>query len=363
MKQNYRRFLLVTVLFISTIWLSSCQGLSKPTATPTVTSTSTQTNTSTQTPTSTFTPTLTPTETPTATMTLTSTETLPYNAPGSYYVAKCSYFKPAGAPDRIQVTFCVNTVKVNDDLTMQFNVYWRVKASGYIVTKHADTNDYNMYLMDDLNNKYQHIGVGGCAATDIRWTNDGDCNGWFLFSPAKPGAKSFRFYDMDNKIYVDNIVLLHGDYPTLTLTPKPTLGSYNSPGTYWIYKCASFIPQNNFPGAQYVTMCVNTVVINKDYEMRFNINWNMTYGSKNTWKKPSDANNYAIYLEDNLGNSYQHIYTGGCAGVETTIAFYSTSGDCNGWFQFPPAKPDATLFQFVDSANHVVIENIVLLPK
>jgi len=362
MKLIIWKFQLFAVLFISAAWLGSCQGLSKPTATPTATFTFTQTNTSTQTQTITSTPTFTPTETITPTITLTLTATPAYNAPGSYSIGKCTYFAPAGAPNA-QVTFCVNTVIINDDLTMQFNVRWGIKAGGYLVTKHSDTNNYNMYLMDDLGNKYQHIGVGGCAAIDIRWTNEGDCNGWFLFPPAKTGAKSFRFYDWDNLIYVDNIVLVHGDFPTLTNTPKPTKGSYNSPGTYWIYKCTYFVPQSNFPEASNVTLCVNTVVINEAYEMRFNVNWKINYGYVNTWSKLSDANNNNIFLEDNLENTYQHILTGGCAGQDMVIIPYGTSGDCNGWFQFPRAKPGATSFRFVDLANHAAIENIILLPK
>ncbi|MBN2085209.1 MAG: hypothetical protein JW748_08270 [Anaerolineales bacterium] len=341
----------------SFVLLSGCQ----PAATPVPTGTPTDTPTFTATPTLTDTPTFTPTNTETQTATPTFTSTPPYNAPGTYRVFKCVGYYLAGAP--ISVRFCVTTVKVYDDYTMQFNVNWKVFAGGYRVTKYADTDNPRMRIEDNLGNSYMHFATGGCAAEIAIFQGEGDCNGWFLFHPAKPGATSFRFYDNDHIVFIDGIVLLQGDFPTPTAMPTPTLGSYNSPGTYWIYKCTNFIPQRNFDGAVQVTLCLNTVTINDKFEMRFNVNWKITYGWVNSWNKQSDANNYEIYLEDNLGNEYNHISTGGCAGQETFIVNHGTFGDCNGWFQFPPAEPGATSFRFVDSANAASIENIVLIPK
>jgi hypothetical protein len=94
---------------------------------------------------------------------------------------------------------------------MQFNVYWNVgeHCCGITITKESDANNNNMFLKDNMGNEYHHFATGGCAAIRIQFTSGGgDCNGWFLFPAAEPEAKSFRFYDMDNLAYVDDIVLL-----------------------------------------------------------------------------------------------------------------------------------------------------------
>jgi hypothetical protein len=98
--------------------------------------------------------------------------------------------------------------------------------------------------------------------------------------------------------------------------------------------------------------------------MRFNIKWSIDYGRPHrNYTKPSDAYNNNIFLVDNLNNIYSHIYTGGCAAQDTMINAPGGTGDCNGWFQFPPAKLNATSFQFIDAANKVMIGDIILLPK
>jgi hypothetical protein len=368
MKQNTRRFLLAVTIVLSANWLSSCKGFTKPDITATFTNTFTQTISPTQTSTITFMPAIRPTKTDTPTLTPTMTETPAYNLPGLYSINKCVSFFPFTSEPKLFIQFCLQTVQVNPDYTMKFNVNWVVggtKVGGESTGVFKITNPSNHcdFIVDNLGNEYSHIGVGGAAANMDVVNTDKPSSGWFLFSPAKPGATSFTFRSMCDGIEIGGIVLRQGNFPTLTITPKPTLGTYNSPGTYWIYKCTFFIPQDNFPGASNVTLCVNTVVINDKLEMRFNVNWKINYGYIENWKKPSDANNYNIFLEDNLENDYQHIYTGGCAGQETVIVPYGKTGDCSGWFQFPQAKPGATSFQLVDLANHAAIENIILLPK
>ena len=81
-----------------------------------------------------------------------------------------------------------------------------------------------MFLYDNLKNEYKAIDWGGAAASrDVLTTKPSA--GWFLFPAPKPGATSFRFYDLDNKFYVDDIVLLQkteykgADSPARMLLP------------------------------------------------------------------------------------------------------------------------------------------------
>jgi hypothetical protein len=344
--------------------LAGCQSAATPapTGVPTDTSTLTIASTATKTPTSMPTN----TETPTATPTL--TQTPPYNVAGTYHIYKCASYALSGAP--ITVAFCVNTVIVRNDLTMQFNVSWKINGSGYRITKYSDADNPDMFLEDNLGNRYTHMGTAGCAAETTVFTNAGTCAGWFIFPAAMPGATSFRFYDMNNYIYVDDIVLLNETNaytPTSTPTVTPTFApaytrtadpnkEYNEPGTYWIYKCKPYPTGGNFSGADSVTFCLNTIVVNEDRTMKINVNWKvLTTGD---FIKPSDNNNPNIFLTDNLGNQYRYSQAGGCAAAE--FRFYKPGNDCNGWFMFPAPRPGATSFRYNDSNVLFSIDEIVL---
>jgi hypothetical protein len=174
MEKQVGRILFIGLSFPFLLMISSCQASSSPTPTPTNTATETQTSTI--------------THASTSTNTLTLTETPAYNLPGLYKKNKCASFLPAGAPSvTFTVPFCVQTVKVNDDLTMQFNVYWNVgeHCCGVTITKESDANNKNMFLNDNMGNEYNHFATGGCAAIRIQFTSGGgDCNGWFLFPAA-----------------------------------------------------------------------------------------------------------------------------------------------------------------------------------
>ena len=123
MKINNRKLLLIAVLSISGFWLNSCQGLSKQNVALTPTSSLTHTNSPTQILTLTSTSTVTPTITISPTITSTFTTTPAYTLPGLYYFYKCVDFIPKGI--NLTINFCVQSVKVNTDLTMRFNVYWK----------------------------------------------------------------------------------------------------------------------------------------------------------------------------------------------------------------------------------------------
>jgi hypothetical protein len=199
-------FALFAVLNCHTLFAGTVPSAVPPADTRTCTYTLSPTGIPTLTPSFTSTPSFTPTSTPTF------TETPPYNLPGSYSISKCATFpRPAGAPENIvSVTVCVVTVKVKDDRSMQFNMTWTVLQNGqsgcYILP--TDVYNHHLYLEDDLKNEYQYTDAGGCASVPYEFCfMKTDCHGWFLFPPAQPGAKSFRFVDMDHLVYIDDIVL------------------------------------------------------------------------------------------------------------------------------------------------------------
>jgi hypothetical protein len=361
--------LLNTTIILSALFLSNCQGLSNPNPTSTISPVPLLTNTTTLLPTLTFTPTNMPTLTETPTILATPTDHRAFNLPGLYSIRKCASFFPIESMPKLFITFCVQSVTVHQNLNMQFNVTWLLgggdnKYKYQNIYKITDPLNHCNFIVDNLGNEYSHIDVGGAAANMDIVGSDQPSSGWFLFSPAKPNATSFTFRSICNGVDITEIFLIHGDIPTFEMEPTSTLGPYNEPGTYWIYNCATFVPLKNFPsGIGTVTLCVNTIVVNANYEMRVNVKWKIitrNMESGNGVVKPSDTNNYDIYLVDNMNNYYSHTLTGGCAAQDTHI---NSGGDCNGWFLFPPAKPGVTSFQFIDSANLVKIGGIILLQK
>lgn len=386
MRNKTNRWLISLLLMALIVFFAGCGEAASPV--PPGIPTESAPPTSTLTPSGTATPTLslTLTETPTEAPTL--TPTLPYNAPGTYVVKKCNSYK-VNSPDARNVdsiVVCVNTVKINNDLTMRFFVNWRAKLNDdhhldFYIQLDGYASDASIEIIDNLQREYRFVEVGGCAAeTTILKIGRWNCDGWFDFPAAEPGATSFAFIDFRHGLSIDNIVLLKrdaGGTPTFTLTVDPTLTStltstptadpnqiYNAPGTYYFYRCVFFPSPASFTGAYQVKFCMNTVIVDEDQKMRVTVTWTAYFDHTEHFYKPSDSYNTNIFLEDNLGVTYHHTGTGGCAAEVTRFRVYGGgSDDCSGWFQFPAAEPGATSFRFADSANGVAFENIVLVPK
>jgi hypothetical protein len=202
----------VTIFFVI-LFLYGCQAFATPTQIPTTSPTDTQTFTLTKTSTKTYTPTITSTATESPTPTLTFTKTLAYNLPGIYYIYKCAIFYPFTELPKSFIMFCVQSVKVYPDSTMQFNVTWALGGDTYYgrytnIYKITDPTNHCNFIVDNLGNEYSHIGVGGAAANmDIISANK-PSSGWFLFPPAKPRATSFTFRSICDGIEVGGIMLL-----------------------------------------------------------------------------------------------------------------------------------------------------------
>jgi hypothetical protein len=118
--------------------------------------------------------------------------------------------------------FCITQVVVRSDGYMIFSISQTLhNIPFYIrVTKNSDETNINMYLLDNLGNRYDHVQVGGQALERILMSSDKTVFGYFTFPPARKGVTSFAFWDDDNHIAVEDIVLVIYPINQVELTLK-----------------------------------------------------------------------------------------------------------------------------------------------
>ena len=169
----------------------------------------TPTLTQTPVPTSTLTPTLTPQPTSTETPTITPSATPNMVMPGTFYAGGCGSTEMSQGG---QLVFCVNSVTVDNNRHMIFDVTWKLSdiPSGFTVTKRSDQGNRKMYLIDNLGNRYNHSAGGGGAYTSVVVTDGDPVAGWFDFGQPPIGAFTFDFHDDDNRIVIGGISLYGG---------------------------------------------------------------------------------------------------------------------------------------------------------
>jgi len=97
---------------------------------------------------------------------------------------------------------CVTSVNINEDGTMRVNFRWElVSVSPAVgVTIQADTNNQNMYLLDNLGNRWDHISTGGGTNQSVTLKSGGTKEGWFLFPAFPSDVSGFYFVDEDNQV-------------------------------------------------------------------------------------------------------------------------------------------------------------------
>jgi hypothetical protein len=102
---------------------------------------------------------------------------------------------------------CVVSVEVRKNGYMQFNYTWAVDLIDSIpsIIKYPDTNNPNMYITDNIGNRYDHVEVGGAAAQTVTMHDGTMVSGWFLFAPAKQSATTFTFHNDDQHTTIPNI--------------------------------------------------------------------------------------------------------------------------------------------------------------
>jgi len=108
----------------------------------------------------------------------------------------------SGLKDKYTLLECVTSVDVNDDGTLRVNFHWElVSASpGVGVTIQADTYNLNMYVLDDLGNRWNHIATGGGTDQTVTLKSGDIKEGWFLFPSIPSDANGFFFVDEDNQV-------------------------------------------------------------------------------------------------------------------------------------------------------------------
>ena len=97
---------------------------------------------------------------------------------------------------------CVTSIMVQPDGKLQVYFEWKVSSlsSTAGIEVQADTDNHNMYLLDNLGNRLDHVGSGDGSDQTVKLYNGQGKKGWFLFPQADPTATSFYFVDEDNKL-------------------------------------------------------------------------------------------------------------------------------------------------------------------
>jgi hypothetical protein len=140
--------------------------------------------------------------------------------PITYSVGNCmSIEKPASnsIPFKYEMRECVESVSILWDGSMRVNFLWEYTrlsegelAEGECIVKGPDYLNKNMYMKDDLGNRYDHIDGGEymgrpvlCEGTGFgSKSNDdyGTISSFFLFPAVDPNSGYLIFYDDDQGI-------------------------------------------------------------------------------------------------------------------------------------------------------------------
>ena len=104
------------------------------------------------------------------------------------------------------VQACVIGVNVLQNEQMQFYLSLNFMIpEGKRIHLYSDRGNRNMYITDNLNNRYDHVRVGDAAGKEIIINTGDSALGWYLFPPAHPDAEFFIFHDDDNGVQTEPI--------------------------------------------------------------------------------------------------------------------------------------------------------------
>lgn len=141
-------------------------------------------------------------------------------AAGTYPIGRCG-LPPLDAEQRAWVELCVNSVEVLEDGQMMFRISWGARIGEGVLTpeglpatalqKPSDIGNRNMYVTDNLGNRYDFTDLGEAANEDTIIRKDENVQGWFLFPPPQPDAKLFTFHDDDNFWAIAGVSLEQGN--------------------------------------------------------------------------------------------------------------------------------------------------------
>jgi hypothetical protein len=144
-----------------------------------------------------------------------------------------------------------------------------------------------------------------------------------------------------------------------SLTANPNLNK--EPGLYLLHpaNCAEIPIETNNGIKTWMDLCVTSVSIETDGNLRFNVAWIANAEQPTlTIQKASDEKDTGIYVTDEAGKRYDHIDMGGAAMYD--LNFYLDGAIKQGWYLFPPVNDYASSLTFHDENQGLVVENITL---
>ena len=105
--------------------------------------------------------------------------------------------------------WCVDKVVILPQGGMELEVSWAVTGlSGGSLEKGSDRGNGQMYLTDELGNRYDHSDTRGAAAEGGRILGDGSAlRGVYVFPAPEPGAMELTFHDEEQGLAIRGIML------------------------------------------------------------------------------------------------------------------------------------------------------------
>lgn len=103
---------------------------------------------------------------------------------------------------KTDLTECVTSITVQPDDKLQVNLEWIVTSTSDVVgvIVHPDTDNHNMYMLDNSGKRLDHIATGGGTDQEVELFNGQQKEGWFIFPTPDPSATYFYFVDEDNNV-------------------------------------------------------------------------------------------------------------------------------------------------------------------
>lgn len=102
---------------------------------------------------------------------------------------------------------CITNVSKTDNGSLLINFKWKLVSGSkdFAINIQADSDNYNMYIMDNLGNRLDHISTGGGTNRDVILKAGENKEGWFLFPAVSPEAEGFYFVDDDNQVRTETL--------------------------------------------------------------------------------------------------------------------------------------------------------------
>lgn len=133
--------------------------------------------------------------------------TIDENAPTYWQEFSCSQVLFPEIDELAGWRFCVEKVVATRGM-LEYHVCWSGFGHAHIgLNKLSDDGNKNMYLVDDLGNRYDHVETRGAARNDTRLDSQTRVTGVFVFPAPSPDATSFTFKDDEHGVEVGPIRL------------------------------------------------------------------------------------------------------------------------------------------------------------